>query len=431
MRKPEQENISLELPFQFHISFEKVFEVILPHLNNPSHVYYNYAKKINDCLQQSPELKNGINISSLKKYTKEIETILEPLFPPILTDNELKAAGIPFLFQFFKFSPTLDSVLKNAEPGYRIKIREMQPDEMYVHACIMIMNLYYGHNISFNGSFYLDIPDETTRSTKHFRLVTDPGFSEIVPGKNVPEITGEDYKNLIDNIDNVEFWKEKFPPESYLFKGFTLFYFYDFTDDQAFLDLRDNLHTNKDDEIKTIEKSLQKFLRIEDLKLGYSVFNLSYQSKQGYNLETKQSLIFNDPEMDYKNFFPQKIVTTVFREKHIFTISNMKQYGVDNQNNSFFKSAIEQDINSIILMPVALESNNQLAVFEIASSGMYELNPLVRHRLNKIRPVLEASIERIVKRFETLVELVIQQECTSIHPSVSWKFRETAIQFLR
>ena len=32
-------------------------------------------------------------------------------------------------------------------------------------------------------------------------------------------ITEEDYKLLLDNFENIEVWKEKFPPESYIFKG--------------------------------------------------------------------------------------------------------------------------------------------------------------------------------------------------------------------
>ncbi|HKJ78158.1 MAG TPA: hypothetical protein VKA10_01430 [Prolixibacteraceae bacterium] len=427
----EPGNNKLEFPLQFQISFEKVVEAILPHVNNSSHPYYNYAKTIEACLKKTPELKNGVSLSSLIKYQEEIETILEPVFPPILSGNEIKAAGVPFLFHFFKFSSSLDSILKNTGGDYQLKIREMQDDKLYIHACILILNIYYGHNISFNGSFYFDIPDETTRRINKFRLTIDSGFSEIIPGKNVPEITGEDYKNLINNIDNIDFWKEKFPPGSYLFKGFSLFHFYDFTDDQALVDLRDNLLTNKDDEITIIEKSLQNFLKIDDLKLGYSVFNLAYQNKQGYSLETKQSLVLDEPEQDFKTFFPPEIATAVFQEKRINTISDMNEYGTDKQNNAFFQSTVKNNIKSMILMPVELSPNSQLAIFEIASSKPYELNPIIQHRLNHIRPALEASIERIVKRFETGVELAIQQECTSIHPSVRWKFRETAIKFLR
>ena len=41
---------------------------------------------------------------NIKKYEKEIDLMLEGLFPEILTDNEIKAASIPFSFTSFKFS---------------------------------------------------------------------------------------------------------------------------------------------------------------------------------------------------------------------------------------------------------------------------------------------------------------------------------------
>ena len=47
---------------------------------------------------------------------------------------------------------------------------------------------------------------------------------------------------------------------------------------------------------------------------------------------------------------------------------------------------------------------------------------------------LDAAIVSVVERSkneeENLIEAIIQQECSSIHPSVSWKFRSAAKQFL-
>ena len=59
--------------------------------------------------------------------------------------------------------------------------------------------------------------------------------------KNAPKITKEDYELLLDNFDNLKLWKEKFPPNSYTFKGFVISNMFDVTDDQSISNIKSTL----------------------------------------------------------------------------------------------------------------------------------------------------------------------------------------------
>jgi len=58
-------------------------------------------------------------------------------------------------------------------------------------------------------------------------------FCEITPTEKAEKITQEDYDELLDNFDNIALWKEKFPSNSYIFKGFVISNIFDVTDDQS------------------------------------------------------------------------------------------------------------------------------------------------------------------------------------------------------
>lgn len=425
-----QENHDTHLPVQFRISFDKVLQ-----LNNSSghpDDYPHYILKIKELFKNIPELADGFSdFSLLEKYKKEIDDLLNPLFPEALSSTEIKAAGLPYLFLFFKYSTPFKAILDQQDTGNHLAMNDVHPDELYIGACMMILNLYYGYNLDYKKAFHLTVPDPDTGISRYYRLKMNHSFVTIIPTSSAPQITADDQVHLLNNLNNINYWKQKFPPGSYIFKGFSWITLSDFTDEQAMLELHEALLKNKDDKIEKIRQSLGKYLSIDGLKVGYSVFNMAYKGKTGSSLETKESLFLNEPEIHYRRYFSEEIVSAVFHEKQMLSISDVTQYGLQNPDSMFYKTLIRENIQSIILIPVELKSGTQLALFELASEHTYDLNLFIQHRLERIRTVLEASLERIVKRFEAQIELAIQKECTSIHPSVRWKFRQAAVKYLK
>ncbi|MBQ0740582.1 GAF domain-containing protein, partial [Aquimarina celericrescens] len=52
------------------------------------------------------------------------------------------------------------------------------------------------------------------------------------------------------------------------------------------------------------------------------------------------------------------------------------------------------------------------------------------NKLQDVMPYLVDSVLRSKAKAENELELIIQQECTSIHPSVHWKFKQEAKRFM-
>lgn len=67
---------------------------------------------------------------------------------------------------------------------------------------------------------------------------------------------------------------------------------------------------------------------------------------------------------------------------------------------------------------------------ELAAINRYELNTGTLARLNEILPVLAMAQNRIVAEEQNRIEAIIQQECTTIHHSVKWRFEQEAEKFM-
>ena len=78
---------------------------------------------------------------------------------------------------------------------------------------------------------------------------------------------------MLNNFDNFDLWKEKFPPNSYVFKGFGLINLFDVTAEEMLSSIKANLLASGTHLISNLQNNLRDFYGIKDLKLGYSIFD--------------------------------------------------------------------------------------------------------------------------------------------------------------
>jgi 5'-deoxynucleotidase YfbR-like HD superfamily hydrolase len=255
-------------------------------------------------------------------------------------------------------------------------------------------------------------------------------MGEVIPTENAPEIKDEDIKILLDSFDNIDIWKEKFPPNSYIFKGFGIMNLFDITADETRTAINTNLLRSDENLLKDLQKNLAKFYNIKDLMLGFSVFEISSENLEIAKIKKSESLILDGQlEISCNNFFCGHILDKVFKERKSVAISNIEKYGELTNQNGFYKNLKSKGIGSIIIIPIKETNNKDLAIIELASPRPFELNSINQHRFEDIIPVFESAVERAAKEHQNILEATIQEFYTSIHSSVKWRFYEAAEKY--
>lgn len=421
---------TIELPLQLKVSFEKVFLMYKRYAREDfiEHPFHKSAAKMVAEIEKHPELVEGFtDLSLLDSLKDEIDLLLEPLFPEILQLNEIKSATIPFTFTSFKFTERFENIIKNAGENFEIKVRNFEDDLLYIYACTMILADVYGYVIDLKRPFYFDIPDVNTKFTRHYRAAFNGDFGKVYPTENAPKITEEDYKILLDNFDNVAVWKEKFPIDSYVFKGFGIMNLFDVTTDETITNIRTNLLRSDDNLMSDLQTNIREFYSINDLRLGFSVFDISSENKNSLKTKKSESLIVTDnSQICCETFFCNHTLNTVFANQEPFAISDVEKYGKQTNNNQLYKRLKEQGIQSIILIPIKASNKKDLAILEIASPRVLELNSINQNKLKDIIPVFESAINRFSEEHINIIEATIQEHYTTIHPAVKWRFSEAA-----
>ncbi|MFN0728855.1 GAF domain-containing protein [Polaribacter gochangensis] len=432
--KRTNNNESIELPLQISVSFEKVFLMYKNYSKDEYKEHPNHlaAKNLVAEIAKTPALIDGFSDFTLfDTHKKNIDLLLNPLFPEPLLLNEIKSATIPFTFTSFKFTTRFENIIKNAGTDFEVKIRNFEDDLLYIYACTMILGSVYKYPVDLKRPFFFDIPDTTTGNLKHYRAAFNNDFGEVIPTENAPKISEEDYKILINNFDNIAIWKEKFPPNSYIYKGFGIMNLFDVTTDEIISNIRTNLLKSGDDLISELQKDLRKFYTIPDLKLGYSIFDNINVKICETTINKSNSIILNSSEeVICDSYFCDGIMQTVFKNHESLSISDVEKYGRQTNENPFYQNLKKQGIQSITLIPIKATENNDLALLEIASPRPFELNSVNLNKLKDIIPVFEVAVKRASDEYQNTVEALIQEHYTTIHPTVKWRFKAAADKYI-
>ncbi|CAL2059971.1 GAF domain-containing protein [Tenacibaculum sp. 190524A05c] len=421
----------LELPLHINISFKKVYDLFKKYTDNQykGHPYHVSAIQMVEEIDKIPELIEGFSdFSLLEKHEEIIDLVLDPLFPEILTQNEIKAATVPFSFTCFKFTERFETILDNAGKDYLFEVRNFEPDAMYIYACTLILGTIYGRNVDLKRPFYFDIPDVNTGFTRHYRVAFNGDFMDITPTENAPKITEDDIKLLLDNFDNIDIWREKFPPNSYIFKGFGIMNLFDVTTDETINSIQNNLIGREDESMtEKIRNNLRDFFGIGDLKVGYSVYDIAHLDEGHVKVKRSESILLTDErQITCEKYFCNHIINKIFVENESIVISDADHYKKLSGGNNFSLNLEEKGIKSIILIPIKTATNQDLLLLEMASPRAYELNSVNKQKLKDIIPMFKAAAERNSEEYLNILEATIQEFYTSIHPSVKWRFYEAA-----
>jgi hypothetical protein len=426
-------NIYNDSPFKTLISFHKLIESLEKIALSDVDYRSNYAKAVLKEIELIPEFRTGIeNLSSIENNKTLIEHILADLFPTSLTNNEIKAVTIPFQNLTFNYSERFKRIL-NAAGEFDLTIRDFSDDEFYILSCTLILNSYYGQQFDYNKPLFYDIPN-SDGIINHYRILYNADFIEISPTDKAIALSSEDIDELMDNYNNIDLWKNKFPLESWILKGFAILTLYDATKESAISNLKTNLlksEKGQTDINKNSDAIFRSIFKVPDLRIGLVIYNEEegkIKRPPFKNGELESFILLNENEVPCEKAFLGCSFSTLLEDKKPFSISNVEHFSTIPRNEMFAKHLLAQGIKSCILAPV-IKDNKLLGIMELVSSTSRALNSINANNLDLILPFIVDALERYNTDLENQLEAIIQREYTAIHSSVYWKFRNEAQKY--
>ncbi|MEX0996861.1 MAG: GAF domain-containing protein [Flavobacteriaceae bacterium] len=422
-------------PFKPILSFDKLISQIeQKSVDEGVEIFErNYLKEI---LKIVEPLKGNEQVfqtfDDLKPFEKQLKALLQFLFPESMTENEIKAISYPFDSTVFSPTNRFQKILNNAGRDFTLEIKNFNSEFLFQLQCSFILKKVYNVKLDFSGPFFIDIP-EASGSIRNYKVTYNVDFIDIEATSKAKELTQDDIDQLLSDSSNVEFWREVFPPESYILRGFSVINLVDVTLDDAISSIKTALLT-EDDFIKLRHVFVDIFrtlFTVNDIEIGFTRFDSENQTLSEFDfLDLPNFTLDGNTHKHCKKGLCPSSYRSLIEEKTFYVISSVENYFERSGGNFLSTSLKHRNFGSCILAPI-LNGDQLLGVLEIVSHQKNALNDVNVYKLEGVIPYIAATLGKKIRSYEDRLKAVIQSECTSIHPSVFWAFEDEAKRFIK
>lgn len=417
------------------VSFNKLLNHYDEQLKSEDKSLAERAKYVLEAQAPYPELREGFeDLSILEKRKDVIRIILADTFSEVLTNNEIKTASIPYANLVFNSSKRFQSIIENAGEGFELEMRNMPDDMHYMMQCTVILSFYYGFNLDFKRPLFYDIPDKNG-VMRHYRILYNADFMEITPTKIAKNLVQSDVDELLENFEDLELWKEKIPPNSFITKGFVVSNLFDVTAEHSISQIKSSLIGNNkrgsENFMDDFQSTFSSLFSLNGINVGFAGYDPNTNKFLKIHGKGIESYLLKGQEMESCDaMLCEYSYGKLLTDSTYYAISNVEKYYKKSEGKvQPYKNLYEQGIKSAILAPIA-EEGNLLGVLELVSTKVNELNSINANKLVDVMPFIVSAVLRSIEEEQNLIDAIIQHECTTVHSSVYWKFQEEAKRFM-
>jgi hypothetical protein len=418
----------VDFPAVCKISFLKVIEQLEVQANDEDENVAAFAKNLLKEVEQYPLIKEGFEDTDLiEEHRPIIDKLCRTIFPDALLTNEIKAAAPPFYFKPIYTSTRFSGIFSDDDVNLLYTLKDIDPDTYYLYSCYSILGSHYGYPIKLSAPMQVQVEDPVTGLKKYYRMAFNGDLMDVFPTSKAVDITEEDYIELINNFDNIKLWKKKFPPNSWIMRGIGIMNLMDVTIDQSISSITSNLLIKTANSFENIRNDFRNLYGNKNIEVGMVTFD-DEEFIQIEKSKVASILLGNDESLDCEDTLCNDSFRILIEEKKPLTIADVEAYH-KLSNSPISQRLHDQKIGSYIIAPLIYE-DELLGFIELASDQKYELNTVSLTRIENVLPVLGMSAKKFKTDHQNQVEAIIQQECTTIHHSVKWRFEAEAKKFL-
>ena len=367
-----------EFPLERRISFHKLLEQYDRMAEGDDEFLAQKAKYVLKAQAPYPVLREGFtDVALIKKHEKVINIILQDTFSTVLGKNEIKTASLPYYNIIFNSTERFEKIIEAAGKDFELKIRGI-PDELnYIMGCTVILNYYYGFKLDFKRPMFYDIPD-SNGIMKHYRILYNADFMDLIPTDKAKELTQVDVDELLENFDNVEVWKEKIPPGSFISKGFVISNMFDATTEHSISEIKSTLISNDkragENFVDNIQGIFKSFFNIQDINVGFVAYNPAEEKFEKVHGKKMVSYLLNEKEKEACcEVFCHRSYSKVLKENDYFAIADVDKINKISKGQEPYASLHKQGIKSAILAPIA-NDGKLLVNWEFVSKTKFKIS---------------------------------------------------------
>src|SRR5262249_54315932 len=391
------------------------------------------AVTMHQALQEAPALLEPIADGSVIAQHQEIvDTLMSVIFPRASGAEVLGARLWPFHWRSFFGTPAFarrllaeDGCMRgrpNVESGLIEQIRIM-------YAYALVLERVYDLKVDFAYPLIYTATDPDTGLDCHFKAMWNTRFVEVHTVGEIPPMTEALRTQVLANLGNTRALMDLLPPEHFILHGFLMLNALEVTDQEVLSSLKRDLIDRESllstPRFHSLQAKLRTLLRRPELSLGLA----AVQGEQLWLLHGEAEIAYHCIYADSQHYAMSELVGSVF--ERVFThgelvlIEDLAAYA---PRSAVEDALLQQGVRNLVVAPL-LYQNTVIGALELLSPRPGSLHAMNTVKLQEVLPLFAMAVQRCMDELDTRIQAIIKEQCTAIHPTVEWRFRQAAIRW--
>jgi len=421
-------------PFEYTLSLTNVIGYWQVLTNDSNAFKALSAKEVMKKVASVPELLQPIeDLTIIDKHQDVIDLIMSALFPPALIEDKMSAVMMPFSPIDIYTTSAFKKVMQESGSHEALQAEmdaKVMMDHKVMNAYAVIMQMYYGRVIPLDRHFIYNMKNPQNGLNKYYKVETNSMFCEVILNGELPNLSKEDIKHLEDNIYKLDVWMEYLPPDIFEFQGIVMITLNDITTEEVKSRIKDDLLQKNSivnqEGFDLLEEKFQTLLQLTDIKLGIATYQKNKGSFINYGNRIIRSILLGDE---------QEITCSITNNSlHDWFASNPEPFVIEDLSKSdmmggYEKKLVGEGFYNLLLAPLVY-NGEFVGLLEIASPNAGDLHAFGLNTIKDVLPLFAVAVKRHTEEYENRIESIIKKKYTSIHPTVEWKFKDAANDFI-
>ncbi len=422
------------IPFKSHLSFAPLIEAIERKLEQGDPAEQFLAETILNKLEEAPFFRAPIQDRSLLEEHKELlQLMMLMVISPAIRDTQLSKISGPFETTPLYLTPALRKLWAENKVSY---VATTSDDSLHctmiIRSCCMILNKFYKQNITVDYPVMLTFDNEKTGMRQFFKTSFNTDFLDIKAIKPLKPLSQEQINELLSNVYDKDLWLKYIQPERFEFHGFFLGNLIDITDEEALSRMKHQL-LEKDavvsrENLDRLQSFMRIYFNIPNLQLGLTAIDYPKENQGGHRYKIRFDFLAEVQECLLAPENKNSIYEKACKYNEVLLVEDIKSLKIQ---TPIERDLLKLGLQSIIVAPLMSKDNKKvIGLLEIASPKPYEMHSFVELKFKEIISLFSMAVERSREEIDNQIEALIREKYTAIHPSVEWKFVESAFNLM-
>jgi hypothetical protein len=380
--------------------------------------------------EATPELHGAIeDMTVLERHGALIRTLMRSLLPELSGDQLYSLVTTPlgiakvFATPGFERAGLMNALLAFHESAQFDVIR---PRLAYPH----LMTEVYGVNVDPRPPWIVPASDPDTGLPRHYRLDVDTRFARVVPLRPVQPLSKEQIEEMLSRPLDLDLWMKRIPPDAFEIHGFTVLNAIDVTDQKVLVELTSDLicagAMSSADRILGLQSRLRALLRRPQLELGLIRIERDDVDMIKGAQPVARSLLLHEGSFPYCCHPAASIYGQVMETRQAVQVRDLACCGVSTE---YEQHLMGMGIRNLYVAPL-LSGDRLIGMLELGSPNPGDVHVPNAIRMQEVLGLFSSAMQRMLDDRETRIQAVIKQQYTAIHPSVEWRFRQAALNYI-